>query len=69
MHGRQEGCVETKGEGGCMADKRDVLRKRDRGMHGRQEGCVETKGETKKKGVHEGCMGKRRKMHGRYIGE
>ena len=31
MHGRQEGCVETKGEEGCMADKRDVLRQRERG--------------------------------------
>ena len=31
MHGRQEGCVETKGEGGSMADKRDVLRQRERG--------------------------------------
>ena len=46
MHGRQEGCVETKGEqecmadegcvetkgeGGCMAHKRDVLRQRERG--------------------------------------
>ena len=29
MHGRQEGCVE-KGTGGCMADKRDVLRQRER---------------------------------------
>ena len=28
-----------------MADKRDVLRERDRGMHGRQEGCVERKGQ------------------------
>ena len=53
MHGRQEGCVETKGEGGSMADKRDVLRQRERGMHGRQEGCVETKGE-------EGCMADKR---------
>ena len=31
MHGRQEGCVETKGERGCMVDKRDVLRQRERG--------------------------------------
>ena len=38
MHGRQEGYVETKGEGGSMADKRDVLRQRERGKHGRQEG-------------------------------
>ena len=30
MHGRQEGCVETKEEGGSMADKRDVLRQRER---------------------------------------
>ena len=43
MHSRQEGCVETKGEGGSMADKRDMLRQRERGMHGRQEGCVERK--------------------------
>ena len=52
-HGRQEGCVETKGEGGSMADKRDVSRERDRGMHGRQEGCAETQGEAKRKGMHE----------------
>ena len=26
-----------------MADKRDMLRQRERGMHGRQEGCVERK--------------------------
>ena len=52
MHGRQEGCVETIGEEGCMADKRDVLRQRERGMHGRQEGCAETR-EAKRKGMHE----------------
>ena len=36
MHGRQEGCVETKGEGGCMADKRerrDAWRQRERGTN------------------------------------
>ena len=33
VHGRQEGCVETKGERGSMADKTDVSRERDRGMH------------------------------------
>ena len=36
MHGRQEGCVETKGEGGCMADKRerrDTWRQRERGTN------------------------------------
>ena len=54
MHGRQEGCVETKGEGGSMADKRNVLRQRERGdAWYRQEGCVETKGEG-------GCMADKR---------
>ena len=35
MHGRQEGCVETKGEEGCMETKGE-------------EGCMETKGEGNK---------------------
>ena len=54
MHGRQEGCVETKGEWDAW---------QTRGMcrnTGRQKGRGCMKNE-----VGEGCMGKRRKMHGR----
>ena len=42
MHGRQEGCVETKGEGECTGDKRDATETKG------EEGCMEIKGEGNK---------------------